>query len=76
VSRETLTRDGAAALQVLERLPQRYASALEWKYGDDMTVEEIARQLDLSVAATQSLLARARDAFRELWHMLAAGSES
>jgi RNA polymerase sigma-70 factor, ECF subfamily len=68
VERETLHADEAAALQVLERLPQRYAQVLEWKYGDDMSVEEIARHMGTSVTAAQSLLARARDAFREVWH--------
>jgi RNA polymerase sigma-70 factor, ECF subfamily len=72
--REALGSDEATALRVLERLPERYASALEWKYGDDMSVEQIARQMGISVTAAQSLLARARDAFRELWRGGPAGS--
>ena len=72
--REALSGDEAAALRVLERLPERYAYALEWKYGDDMSVEEIARQLGITVTAAQSLLARAREAFREAWRAGPGGS--
>jgi RNA polymerase sigma-70 factor (ECF subfamily) len=54
-------------VHLLDRLPERYAQLLEWKYGDDMSVEEIARHLGSSVTAAQSLLARARDSFRKLW---------
>jgi RNA polymerase sigma-70 factor, ECF subfamily len=56
-----------AVVRVLERLPERYTWALEWKYGEDMSVEEIGRQLGISATAAQSLLARARDAFRDAW---------
>jgi RNA polymerase sigma-70 factor (ECF subfamily) len=55
-------------MQVLDSLPEHYACALEAKYGDGLSVEEIARQLGLTVVATQSLLARARQTFREGWH--------
>jgi RNA polymerase sigma-70 factor (ECF subfamily) len=54
-------------IQVLDSLPERYARVLEAKYGDGLSVDEIARQLGLTVIATQSLLARAREAFRECW---------
>ncbi len=53
--------------QTLNGLPERYARALEWKYGDGFSVEEIARMLGLTTIAAQSLLARARVAFRESW---------
>jgi RNA polymerase sigma-70 factor, ECF subfamily len=56
-----------ALMRVLERLPERYTWALEWKYGDDMSVEEIGRQLGVSATAAQSLMARARQAFRDAW---------
>jgi DNA-directed RNA polymerase specialized sigma24 family protein len=48
-------------------LPAHYAIALEAKYGDGMSVEDIARQLGLTRVAAQSLLARAREEFRERW---------
>jgi RNA polymerase sigma-70 factor, ECF subfamily len=56
-----------AVMQVLGSLQERYARALEAKYGDGLSVGEIARQLGLTAIATQSLLARAREAFRERW---------
>ena len=57
----------AAVMQVLGSLPEHYARALEAKYGDGLSVEDIARQLGLTAIAAQSLLARAREAFREHW---------
>jgi len=57
----------AAVMKVLQRLPAHYAIALEAKYGDGMSVEDIARQLGLTRIAAQSLLARAREEFRERW---------
>jgi RNA polymerase sigma-70 factor (ECF subfamily) len=59
--------DGAAIARALNALPERYALALEAKYGDGLSVDEIAHLLGLTPIATQSLLARARDAFRALW---------
>jgi RNA polymerase sigma-70 factor, ECF subfamily len=56
-----------AVMTVLQRLPAHYAIALEAKYGDGMSVEDIARQLGLTRVAAQSLLARARAEFRERW---------
>lgn len=50
---------------MLDRLPNRYGDVLEWKYVEGMTVEEIAQALGVGVIAAQSLLARARRAFRE-----------
>jgi RNA polymerase sigma-70 factor, ECF subfamily len=50
----------------LDQLPERYAQALELKYIEGFNSREIARQLDISDEATQSLLARARRAFREV----------
>ena len=63
---DTELRRGAV-VRVLEALPERYARALEAKYGDGLAVEDIARLLGLSTVAAQSLLARARAAFREHW---------
>jgi RNA polymerase sigma-70 factor (ECF subfamily) len=50
---------------LLDRLPPRYAAALEWKYVDGLSVQEIADRLALSVKAAESMLTRAREAFRE-----------
>jgi RNA polymerase sigma-70 factor (ECF subfamily) len=71
-----LTQDGPdAVLQrrevgrlvhvVLDQLPPRYAEALEWKYIDGFSVNEIAGRLSVSPKAAESLLTRARDAFRD-----------
>lgn len=50
---------------VLDGLPHRYGDVLEWKYVDGRTVDEIAQTLGVGHIAAQSLLARAREAFRE-----------
>ncbi|HSQ70588.1 MAG TPA: sigma-70 family RNA polymerase sigma factor [Steroidobacteraceae bacterium] len=50
---------------VLDRLPNRYGEALEWKYVEGQSVEEIGRRLGIGPTAAQSLLARARVAFRD-----------
>ena len=49
----------------LDNLPCSYASALEWKYLQDLSVKEIASRLQLSLKAAESLLGRARAAFRD-----------
>jgi len=50
---------------VLDRLPARYGDVLEWKYVEGRSVEEIGSLLGVGQTAAQSLLARARVAFRE-----------
>ena len=50
---------------VLDRLPSRYGDVLEWKYIEGRSVEEIGQRLGVGHIAAQSLLARARVAFRE-----------
>jgi RNA polymerase sigma-70 factor (ECF subfamily) len=50
---------------VLDRLPANYGDALEWKYMEGTSVEEIGERLGIGTIAAQSLLARARIAFRE-----------
>ena len=50
----------------LDQLPERYATALELKYVEGFGSKEIAARLKISDEATQSLLARARRAFREV----------
>jgi RNA polymerase sigma-70 factor (ECF subfamily) len=50
---------------VLDRLPSNYGDALEWKYMEGSSVEEIGERLGIGTIAAQSLLARARVAFRE-----------
>lgn len=50
---------------VLDRLPTAYGDALEWKYIEGESVELIGERLGIGTTAAQSLLARARVAFRE-----------
>ena len=49
----------------LEHLPTNYASALEMKYVQGCSVREIATRLGLGEKATESVLSRARAAFKE-----------
>ena len=50
---------------VLDRLPPRYGDALEMKYVEGLSVDEIGAALGIGSTAAQSLLARARVAFRD-----------
>lgn len=50
----------------MDQLPERYASALEMKYIEGLNSKEIAGLMHISDEATQSLLARARRAFKEV----------
>lgn len=57
----------SAVRRSVNALPPRYARILELRYGDDLGVAEIAATMGLSESAAQSLLARARSAFRDGW---------
>jgi RNA polymerase sigma-70 factor, ECF subfamily len=50
----------------LDQLPENYALALELKYIEGFSSKDIADRLSISDEATQSLLARARRAFRDV----------
>jgi RNA polymerase sigma-70 factor (ECF subfamily) len=56
--------DQARAAQVLEMLAPHHRAALTLRYLDDLGVPQCAEVLGKSVHATESLLARARNAFR------------
>ena len=63
---DLVRRDVTRLVQAtLDHLPERYGDVLEWKYVDELPVAEIASRLTLSVKAAESLLGRARQAFRE-----------
>ena len=49
----------------LEYLPARYACALEMKYIRGCSVDEIGEELNISSKAAESVLSRARAAFKE-----------
>jgi RNA polymerase sigma-70 factor (ECF subfamily) len=61
------TTERAEIMKILDSLPANYALALEAKYGDGLSVEAIAAKLGLTEIAVQSMLARAREAFRQRW---------
>lgn len=49
----------------LDYLPTRYGDVLEWKYLEGLAVADIAQRLRSTPKAAESLLTRARAAFRE-----------
>ena len=55
---------GERVLAALEELPVPQRAALVLHYLDDVPVQEVAAMLGRSTSATESLLARARHAFR------------
>jgi RNA polymerase sigma-70 factor, ECF subfamily len=55
------------AHETLTRLPAQYRAALVLRYVDGLSVPEVAAALGRSVHATESVLARARSAFRRLY---------
>jgi RNA polymerase sigma-70 factor (ECF subfamily) len=50
---------------VLDYLPRRYGDVLEWKYMQGCSVAEIADRLSVGHKAAESMLVRARTAFRD-----------
>ncbi len=61
----------ARLIQVaLDRLPTHYGNALEWKYIYGFSVEEIAGKLGVGIDAAQSILARAKRAFQDVYGTL------
>jgi DNA-directed RNA polymerase specialized sigma24 family protein len=60
----------------LDHLPAHYGMALEWKYMQELPVDEIAARLGIGYKAAESLLTRAREAFREGFVILAGPPEA
>lgn len=56
--------------ETLDGLPTRYGRALEWKYLEGLSVKEIAERLVVGPKAAESILTRARDAFRVAFQKL------
>ena len=57
----------------LDRLPAKYGNVLEWKYVEGHSVKEISARLKIGTEATQSLLARAKRAFADVYITLTEG---
>ena len=68
VAREELSR---LVQVVLDQLPPHYGNALEWKYLEGAPVKEIAERLQISAKAAESVLTRAREAFRDAFAAVA-----
>jgi RNA polymerase sigma-70 factor, ECF subfamily len=61
---------------VLDHLPPRYSRALEWKYLEELSVDEIAGRLQCTPKAAESLLTRARGAFRDAFAAVQAAGKA
>jgi RNA polymerase sigma-70 factor (ECF subfamily) len=59
----------------LDHLPPRYSRALEWKYLEELSVDDIAGRLQCTPKAAESLLTRARAAFRDAFAALQAAGK-
>jgi len=59
----------------LDKLPPRYGDVLEWKYIEGHSIQEISVRLDIGAEATQSLLARAKRAFADVYSSMTEGVE-
>jgi RNA polymerase sigma-70 factor (ECF subfamily) len=55
----------------LDHLPRPYGDVLTWKYLEGLSVGEIAERLGSTAKAAESMLTRARLAFRDGFHTLA-----
>jgi RNA polymerase sigma-70 factor, ECF subfamily len=51
--------------EAVDHLPPHYGQVLEWKYSDGVPVKEMAERLGMTPKAVESLLTRARLAFRD-----------
>lgn len=60
-------RAGAKARRVLERIPERYAFILLWRYWEQRSAREVAVAIGTTEKGVERLLARARAKFKELW---------
>jgi RNA polymerase sigma-70 factor (ECF subfamily) len=67
--------DRGAVRKAINRLPPNYVRILELRFGDELTVPEIARLLQISESAAESQLVRARQAFRSEWQRAGAAAE-
>ncbi len=57
----------------LDQLPPKYGDILEWKYIEGHSIREISERMNLGTEATQSLLARAKRAFADVYSSMTDG---
>lgn len=62
---QELSERRSEVLTAMDELPDQHRLALEWKYVDKLSVREIAGRLETTEKAAESILFRARRAFRE-----------
>ena len=62
---QELSERRTEVLRAMDELPDQQRVALEWKYVDKVSVREIAGRLETTEKAAESILFRARRAFRE-----------
>ncbi|HEV8336584.1 MAG TPA: sigma-70 family RNA polymerase sigma factor [Candidatus Polarisedimenticolia bacterium] len=67
IQREQIARLVQVAL---DSLPASYGDVLEWKYIQGMSVRQVAERMEIGLKAAESLLTRAREAFRETFTVL------
>ncbi len=68
---ELVREQRARHIQVaLDQLPPHYGDVLEWKYVEGFSAQEIAARLNIGLEAANSLLARAKRAFKETYASL------
>jgi len=73
---ELAQRDLAERVHLaLDYLPHPYGDVLEWKYILGLSVEEISARMNSTPKAIESMLSRARQAFREGFPLLAPSNE-
>jgi RNA polymerase sigma-70 factor (ECF subfamily) len=74
---QLVLRDEIAGLVhvALDRLPSHYAQVLEWKYLEGESVREIATRFGATPKAVESMLTRARGAYRDVLSALLSGHE-
>ena len=60
-------RVNAKTRRVLERMPERYALILLWRYWEQRSAREVAAAIGTTEKSVERLLARARARFKELW---------
>ena len=66
---------GRTVQLALDHLPPRYSRALEWKYLEELSVDDIAGRLQCTPKAAESLLTRARNAFRDAFAAVQAAGK-
>ena len=61
--------------EVMDNLPNNYGDLLEWKYVEQLSVNEIAEKLKTTHVSVQSSLSRARKAFKDVIDKLMQNDE-